>query len=95
MTSIEVITLLIVTVALALGGWIGLRLAKRLGVKTSKDAPLNRKLVVVLLITGAVLVGVWLGNGGAPIAQLTIYVGVVIWLIAMFAAFRNFNRGGE
>jgi hypothetical protein len=79
--------------AIALGTWIGLRLIKNRRGLAAVQKSNGGRAAVLALITGAVVLGLWIGNRGESFDPGTIALGFVLWLIAMFTALRRPKRG--
>ena len=92
MTLPELAVLLITVVAASFGIWLGVGLAKRAGF-VSVDQPLKRRVIVAFLMTGAIIVGLWIGGRGNLTDPGAVILGLMFWAVAMFMAFRRPKRG--
>ena len=93
MSMAQIMALLFCLPPIGLGLWIGLRLTKNRSGWAAVQKSNGRRVAVLALITGALVLGLWIGNHGAPFDPGTIVLGFVLWLIAMFTAFRRPKRG--
>jgi hypothetical protein len=89
MTEVELLTILFASLAMAVGVWIGSKIVSRMGVRLTANRSLRSRFITGAIITAAVAIGVWIANRGEPVGLVTIFVGVAVWLIAMFFAFRR------
>jgi uncharacterized membrane protein YeaQ/YmgE (transglycosylase-associated protein family) len=88
-TTPQIITIFVATIALAVGAWIGSRLIKRLGFKSRPAQSTGRRIILAAVVGAAVVFGVWIGSRGNLADPVMIYLGVAMWLIATFFALRR------
>ena len=82
----------VVTIPMVIGVWLGLRVTGSKFSLRRRHAPLPRLLLVGSIVTGAVLLGSWIGNRGDWGDPIAVYGTVATLLIALAATFYTAKR---
>ncbi|MEO7680033.1 MAG: hypothetical protein ABIS14_04990 [Sphingomonas sp.] len=78
--------------AASIGIWIGLKITKgRVGLLAVQQTTI-RRFAVAALLTGAVVLGLWIGSHGRMNDPSLIALGILLWAAAMYSAFRRRKR---
>jgi hypothetical protein len=65
---------------------MGTRIVQRMGIRPSSNLTLQRRISLAVIIASAVSMGIWISG---PIDLMAVCVGLILWLNAVFFAFRR------